>query len=265
MALIPAGGFFVYSVMTIFFLPSGAAWFIPKSMHAKYHPTVPSRSQGDRCRRAGFTLIELLAVISIIAILLSIGAVGIKNVGKAQGTTAGAAVAEALINEARTIAISRGTTARLIINAEDNEDLSDQNYLREMYVVYRETDEDTGEEKAGTWVRASRATKLPGKVYFDIKNSKVGFADNAGENGGGNLGPEEHPFASSKVPSMNAYYYEFNAEGICQTPGASFVCIQGAMVDGQLQGESENRAGFVVWRNGRTSIIRNTKRLNEKK
>lgn len=229
-------------------------------MHAKFHPQAVSPPLAHPLRKSGFTLIELLAVITIMAILLSIGAVGIKNVGKAQGTTAGAAVAEGLMEEARTIAVSRGTEARLIINAVPNTDLSSQKFLREMYVVYlsvREVDAG-GNVTKEEWTRSSRATMMPDKVYFDKDASKVTFASNAGAGSQTTLGPQMHTFASGKIPSMNAYYYAFNSEGICQSPGASFVCIEGVMVNSELKGDKENQAGFVIWRNGRTSIIRDT-------
>ncbi|MGE9268828.1 MAG: pilus assembly FimT family protein [Verrucomicrobiales bacterium] len=207
-------------------------------------------------RRAGFTLVELLAVILIMSVLLSIGAVGLRNVGKAQGTTAAAAIAEALMEEARTIAVSRGTTARLIVNADSGAtDLGDQRYLREMYVVYREVDETTGDEITSQWVRASRPTMLPDKVFFDIEGSQKGVGNTA-DSGSGSIDAESHQLDGGNPSSMNAYYYEFNSEGICQSPGASFVVIEGVMVGGTMKGDDENKAGFVVWRNGRTSVIR---------
>jgi hypothetical protein len=55
-------------------------------------------------------------------------------------------------------------------------------------------------------------------------------------------------------------YYEFNEEGICTTPGASFVIGAGARPVGQaprVTGSAKRDfGGFVVWRNGRTSTFR---------
>lgn len=246
----------VYSVITNFFLPSSYFHITSYHMHAKFYSQAGARPLAKSQQKSGFSLIELLAVITIMAILLSIGAVGIKNVGQAQGTTAGAAVAEALMEEARTIAVSKATTARLVINKTPNEDLSDTSYLREMYVVYREVDPVTREQLTDKWIRASRATLLPEKVYFDQDSSQQGVGDVGASGTTGEIPSENHILDGGKPANVEAYYYEFNSEGICQVPGASFVCIEGAMVDGTLQGDKENQAGFVVWRNGRTSVIR---------
>ena len=54
--------------------------------------------------------------------------------------------------------------------------------------------------------------------------------------------------------------YEFNSEGICTTPGASFILGSGARAQGQqptVTGAGKRDfAGFIVWRNGRTSLFR---------
>src|SRR5690606_27081586 len=97
---------------------------------------------------------------------------------------------------------------------------------------------------------------LPAKVYFDEEASQQGVADAGPESGAGAIPNESHQLDGGNPSSMDAYYYEFNAEGICQVPGASFVCVEGAMVDNEIKGDKANKAGFVVWRNGRTSVIR---------
>jgi hypothetical protein len=59
------------------------------------------------------------------------------------------------------------------------------------------------------------------------------------------------------------YYYEFNAEGICTTPGASFVVGAGSRSvktptekPRVTSAGKRDFGGFVVWRNGRTSVFR---------
>jgi len=45
---------------------------------------------------AGFTLVEMLVVITIITVMLTVGALGLKNLSKASGVSAGLPVAEAV-------------------------------------------------------------------------------------------------------------------------------------------------------------------------
>ena len=201
---------------------------------------------------------ELLAVISIIAILLTLGAVGISNATKGQGSSTGAAVAEALFEEARTIALSRGTTTRVVINNNadlmQGSDLQEQaKYRRQMMVIYKKVDPETGEE-TNEWVRGNRATMLPGKVFYSAVDST------RDETGTSQMPIENHLLDGGKgAMPVPCFYYEFNAEGICQTPGARFVVVEGVIPRGQtepvLQGKN-NKSGFVIWRNGRTSIFR---------
>ena len=75
----------------------------------------------SRFARRGFTLVEVLAVVSIIAILLSVAAVGIQRIDRGQATTSALALSEAVFNEARSLAIARGTRARVVIHNELND------------------------------------------------------------------------------------------------------------------------------------------------
>ena len=61
------------------------------------------------------------------------------------------------------------------------------------------------------------------------------------------------------------YIYEFNAQGICTTPGASFIIGTGARNTTKSASAQPPRVtasakrdfgGFVIWRNGRTSVFR---------
>jgi hypothetical protein len=61
------------------------------------------------------------------------------------------------------------------------------------------------------------------------------------------------------------YIYEFNAQGIVKTPGASFILGSGARNAAKPSTSEPPRVtsagkrdfgGFVIWRNGRTSVFR---------
>jgi prepilin-type N-terminal cleavage/methylation domain-containing protein len=204
----------------------------------------PTRKSG------GFSLIELLVVILIISLLLTLGAVGLRGIG-GKGVTTAVTTTEAVFDEARAIAVGKGTKARVLIDVDDIQDLD--NYKRRILVAYEELD-DQGEPVKEQWVLASRAVTLPERTYFSQTFSKKEH-----EKGTGEL--EEMNLTTGKTNFDGKYlYYEFNSEGICTTPGASFIIGTGVRPDGQeprVTGEGRRDfAGFVVWRNGRTSLFR---------
>ena len=70
----------------------------------------------------GFTLVELLVVVGIMAAMLSVAAIGIQNIDKGQATVSALSQSQALMDEARNLAIGRGTRARLCIHADSSEE-----------------------------------------------------------------------------------------------------------------------------------------------
>lgn len=204
----------------------------------------PTRTSG------GFSLIELLVVILIISLLLTLGAVGLRGIG-GKGVTTAVTTTEAVFDEARAIAVGKGTKSRVLIDINDINNLD--TYKRRVLVAYEELDEQ-GEPIKDKWVLASRAVTLPERTYYSQTFSKKEH-----EKGTGEL--EEMDLTINKTNFDGKYlYYEFNSEGICSTPGASFVVGTGVRPDGQdprVTGEGKRDfAGFVVWRNGRTSLFR---------
>lgn len=212
----------------------------------------------------GFTLIELLVVVGIMAVMLSVAAIGIQNVDKGQATVTGLSQTQALLDEARNLAVGRGTRARLCIHAEPNEE--DRN-LRFMVVAYERIERnDAGDETGRSWRVDSRGTFLPSGVYFHPQlardaASQVTGLGSFGENGSG----VRFPGDQRTTRNPNYYYYEFNAEGLCTTegegqPGAAFVLCRGVTGPGAAEPRVIGRdvGGFIVWRNGRTSPIRDT-------
>jgi len=200
---------------------------------------------------AGFSLIELLTVIAIISILLTVGAVGIGSLTNGKNVTSATTSVEALFAEARTLAISKGTKARVMINEADPTDRD--NYLRRVVIVTN--DLDPNGQPLTTWSLNSRGYQLPDQVFFSKTFSKKSKSDSSPL--------DEMTLAESttvKKPFAGKYYYyEFNSEGICLNAGASFVIGQGVMTSGspRVTGSSKrNFSGFVIWRNGTTSLFR---------
>ena len=201
-------------------------------------------------RPRGFSLIELLVVILIISMLLTLGAVGMKGITGGKGVSSGVAVAEALFDEARSIAVGKGTKARVLIDVDDTQNID--NYLRRMVVAYQKLDNDG--EPTQDWELSSRASLLPDKTFFSREFSRLDH-----EGGGGEV--REMNLTTGRTNFDGRYlYYEFNSEGICTTPGASFIIGTGTRTEGQeprVTGEGKRDfGGFVVWRSGRTSIFR---------
>ncbi len=209
-----------------------------------------------------------MAVMMVIAILLSVAAVGIQSIDRGQATTTALAITEALFDETRSKAVGKGIRARLLIhkelNDEDREDRS--RYLRSMYLAVESTNQ-AGDAQGGGWEIITRKTDFPKGVYFSIEESeRVAAAIGVGKPG----------TMSIKLPGKSdslkeCYYFEFNPEGVCVdsenaalNPGAVVVLISGTR---PLDAEEpmilkNNKVGFVVWRNGRTSIFRSPEQID---
>ena len=208
-------------------------------------------------RNQGFTLVEMLVVIAIMSILMTAGAIGLSGVG-GKGVTSGVASAESLFDEARSIAVGQRTRTRVMIAKSLQNNPADN--LRRI-VVASEALKADGTPDTNKWILTSRGVLLPDQTYFSQEYSVKGKDDPVAPNGKIEV-IQSLPGAKSSY--MGSYFfYEFNAEGICTTPGASFVLGTGARPvnkpDDQprVTGSAKRDfGGFVVWRNGRTSAFR---------
>ena len=213
---------------------------------------IPAVLTGRR-RPAGFSLVELLAVILVISILMTVGVMGIRNLVAGKSTASALASAEGLFDEARLIAVGRGTTARVLVHT-DADKAANTDYLRRVLIAFRPLKDD-GTVDTATWELANRGLLLPDGVYFSREFSKK---DHAGA--GDILDEENFTFAQSGYSGKYSFY-EFNSEGVCTTPGASFIVGGGVRAKNAPAprvggGATRDFAGFVVWRSGRTSIFR---------
>ena len=213
---------------------------------------------------SAFTLVEMLVVIAIISILMTAGSIGLSSMG-GKGVTAGVATAESVFDEARTTAVGRNLRAAVLVSKALTNNPGED--LRRLVVAYEETDPLTGQptkpdEEKPKWVLSSRAVLLPDQTFFSAKFSRKNHETSTGEIDEIQSGD----IAGVKATHAGSYYiYEFNAQGICKTPGASFIIGAGTR-NASRPSTSEppkvtssarrDFGGFVIWRNGRTSVFR---------
>ncbi|QTN34053.1 prepilin-type N-terminal cleavage/methylation domain-containing protein [Akkermansiaceae bacterium] len=202
--------------------------------------------------RSGFTLVEVLTVIAIIAILMGAGAIGLGNINAGKGTSSAIASCEALFEEARTIAVSKRCKARVMVLAADP---TKEKYLQRVVIIHEEIDAN-GAVVPDRWILASRGYDMPSGTYFSYQYSEL--------EPGGKI-PEFTLTTAKADYAGKYYYYEFNGEGIFDKPGSSFVIGAGVRPKGQepktTPSAKRDFAGFVVWRNGRTSTFRSPEQI----
>ena len=223
----------------------------------------------------GFTLVELLVVVTIIGILLTVGSFGLRNFSKAAGVSAGIPIAEAMFAEARSLALGQGRKARVLINANPEDE---ERYLRYMIVVVQSQDDEN------RWIAAGKGAYLPKGVYFSQKYSYVNHASSIGEipqvvGRGKDIYSSQDSSESNANLSSEYFYYQYNAEGIAENIDdaggdatankiASFIIGTGSKPPGALSPRVsagtgiKNFGGFVVWSRGTTSTFKHPDQMN---
>lgn len=211
--------------------------------------------------KTAFTLVELLVVIAIISILMTAGSIGLSSLG-GKGVTSGVATAESLFDEARSIAVGKNLRTCVLVAKKLTNNPADD--LRRIVVASEPVDPNTGKPTTAqganpAWELTSRGAVLPEQTFFSSKHSKKNHTG-----GGGSI----NTVTLNNVRNVykgDYFIYEFNAQGICTTPGASFIIGSGSRnltktADSQpprvTSAGKRDFGGFVVWRNGRTSVFR---------
>lgn len=207
-----------------------------------------------------FTLVEVLTVIAIISILMTAGAIGLGNLTAGKGTSSAVATAESLFEEARTIATSKRCKARVLVDIDDP---TSPNFLRRIVIAHEKIRAD-GSVDEDNFVLAGRGYTMPTGTFFSRNLSLT--------EGGTKISEIDPPVTLTTGDGVTAAYagkyasYEFNAEGIFSEPGASFIIGAGVFPKSATEpriaaGAERDFAGFVIWRNGRTSSYRSPKQM----
>lgn len=177
-----------------------------------------------RCNsKSAFTLVELLVVIALVLIASSLIFVG-GGGGDGAALSSSQRIVSGIAKGARSQAILKGATARLIIHNDPSEP---EKYRRLFGIIYADTDPDNNPNTPApnpptAWFAGTQGTLLPEGIYFDPDESEdTDLNDRWNDQLTMDL---EYPRSVSKseggADAQEFFYYEFNSNGT-MAPGFS--------------------------------------------
>ncbi len=200
--------------------------FHSASFHAHARRQTRDHHPLGRLRRSGFSLMELIVVMSVIAIIFSIGANSLRSPGSSYQLVNASNMVSGLMNQARAYAISHNTQAALFVSVSADPRFPDQEY-RTVSVWFRNAD------LGGDWQQLSPWQALPDGIIIDPtpESSTTG----------------EYYFDSSALPNeaevesrgntMAVRFVRFNSHGAVNFDGLSspLLAVRMRLVNGYLE------------------------------
>jgi prepilin-type N-terminal cleavage/methylation domain-containing protein len=156
--------------------------------------------------RAAFSLVELLVVIAIISILAGALSVGIgKSSNKSVQAAANTLYAQ--LQSARTVAVMKNATSRLLI-----EKVPESEWKTQRMIILTDPASNGQWDQASPWVRLPQGTFII--LDGESPRSTKGGIDNA-----------EHPPESMDYVGRQFAYYEFSPTGSCDRNVAARIIV----------------------------------------
>lgn len=236
----------------------------------------PSPISRPSSTRVGFTLVELMVVIMIIGIISGVVLTAMGSGDQSRKVDAGITRLDSLFSLARSAAITRQQTTRVIIHFDPSDE---ERFLRYATIVYPDGGDLDGDGNP-KWKLSSEGVFLPGGVFFSPSLSStptnplytwglpmdpatLAIGTPAGQNpvdaGSRTLSGDKDPLNLDAGPGLNTWIsYEFRPNGTFRNPLSRVVLVSAIPLGNELlistEGDAdpiESAKGFVIFRSGK--------------